>query len=237
MTPTRIIRSLTITYREFERRWAGCVGKSDQPRGNDGRWTSRGGGTLVAAIALALAVAGGAVGVGTGVVGGGSSGSLARAQGGDVAARGKAKDRSTVRATTRLVRQGLDVRERDIDAGTDCAAHSYGQVQVFFRAHPCTALFRALLEVRGQGGNVALVAVAWVDMPDAGEAAQLKALLDGSGTGNVTELSREAGRQQFSGDYYRSARDDTTVVNVQAEPVGRTRGALALARLAADNAL
>jgi hypothetical protein len=61
--------------------------------------------------------------------------------------------------------------------------------------------------------------------------------MDRDGTGNVTELSRERGGQRFSGDYYRSAREDTTVVNVQAEPVGRTRAALQLAKLAADNTL
>lgn len=91
---------------------------------------------------------------------------------------GKAQDRSTARATTRLIRKGLRVRERGVDSVTDCVAHSYGQVQDFFRANPCTALFRALLEIR-----------------------------------------------------------DATVVNVQAEPVGRARAALELARVATDATL
>jgi hypothetical protein len=149
--------------------------------------------------------------------------------------RGKAKDRSTARVTARLIRKGLRVDKPAVHGDTDCVAHSYGQVQDFFRTHPCTALFRALLDVRDKRGNLAILAVAWVDMPDPEQARQLQQLLDRGGTGNVTELSRERGGQRFSGDYYRSTREGNTVINVQAEPVGRARAALALAELAASN--
>lgn len=215
------------------------MGKPDQPRGPDGRWIPRGGSTFVVALALGVALATGAgPGVGAGGSSGGSSaGGSARSQGSKTTtARGKARDRSTARVAARLTRSGLRVRERGADADSDCVAHSYGQVQDFFRAHPCTALFRALLEVRDNRGNLAVLAVAWVDMPDADEARQLQRLMDRGGTGNITELSRERGGQRFSGDHYRSIREDTTVVNVQAEPVGRARAALTLARLAADAA-
>jgi hypothetical protein len=217
------------------------VGKPDQPRGKDGRWVSRGGGTVAAAAALALALfagGGGLLGVGSGAGSAGSGSSVgngARAQGGSgSSARGKARDRSTARVTARLVKEGLQVRERGVDARTDCVAHSYGEVQDYFRAHPCTALFRALFEVRDSRGGVALVAVAWVDMPDPGQAGRLKVLMDRDGGGNVTELSRENGGQRFTGQHYRSAIEDSTVVNVQAEPIGRAAAALALARTAAD---
>ena len=116
-------------------------------------------------------------------------------------------------------------------------SHSYGEVQDFFRTHPCAALFRALLEVRDGRSNVALVAIAWVDMPDADQAQQLQSLMDEFGTGNITELSRENGGQRFSGQYYRSAREDTTVVNVQAEPVGVRGEAIDLAKRAVDSAI
>jgi hypothetical protein len=36
--------------------------------------------------------------------------------------------------------------------------------------------------------------VSWVEMPDEAGARALKQLVDGNGTGNVTELSRERGR-------------------------------------------
>ncbi|MBO0850815.1 MAG: hypothetical protein J2P20_15240 [Pseudonocardia sp.] len=200
-------------------------------------------------MAIALGVALGA-GAGPGVVVGGAlagpSGSSGaggsfgdgRAQGGEnTAARGKARDRSTARTTARLVRKGLRLRDRGVDADSDCVAHSYGQVQDFFRAHPCKALFRALRDVRDNRGNLAVLAIAWVDMPNAEQAQQLKQLLDRPGTGNITELSRQRGGQRFSGTCYRSVRDDNTVVNVQAEPVGRARTAIELAKLTVNTAI
>lgn len=210
----------------------------DQPRGPDGRWVSRGGGGLAAAVLVLALVGVAGVGAGADTAGAGAStvDSGSRTQGGSNSARGRARDRSTVRTTARLVKEGLRVRERGVDASTNCVAHSYGDVQDFFRAHPCTALFRALFEVSDKRGGVALVAVAWVDMPDTDRARDLRVLMDRYGTGNVTELSRERGGQRFSGEFYRSSREDSTVVNVQAEPVGRTRTALTLARVAADTA-
>ncbi|MFP5068498.1 hypothetical protein ACLFMI_02360 [Pseudonocardia nantongensis] len=120
---------------------------------------------------------------------------------------------------------------RIVDDDADCTAHSYGQVREFFRVHPCSSLRRAHFEVRDRNGDVALVPVAWVDMPTEAEARQLKALMDTGGTGNVTELSRERGRfrtVRYTGDAYASRRDGTTVVNAQAQPVARGWAGLAL---------
>jgi hypothetical protein len=223
------------------------VGKPDQPRDPDtGRWIPRGQGMWVVAIALGVALAAGAgPGVAVGALAGaagsssasGSFGS-ARAQGtNSTSARGKAQDRSSARVATRMARKGLRVREHGIDADSDCVAHSYGQVQDFFRTHPCKALFRAMLDVRNNRSNIAVVAVAWVDMPDADQAQQLQQLIDRGGTGNITELSRERGGQRFTGDYCSTVRDDTTVVDVQAEPVGRAHAAIELAKAAVNAGL
>ena len=79
-----------------------------------------------------------------------------------------------------------------------------------------------------------LVAIAWVDMPDVAQAIELKSLVDRHGTGNIKELSRERGRYRnvrFTGEHYVSRREDTTVVNAQAEPVGRGARAAELAEL------
>lgn len=46
-----------------------------------------------------------------------------------------------------------------------------------------------------------------------------------------------AWRPTFSGVHYRSVLDGNTVVNIQAEPVGRAQAALALAALASDTAI
>ncbi|GEL20383.1 hypothetical protein [Pseudonocardia asaccharolytica] len=144
------------------------------------------------------------------------------------------------RTLLRLERQGLRVKQHLTSDAGGCAAHSYGRVRGFFREHPCTALFRALFEVRDKRGNVVLVAVAWVDMPDAAQAREFQRLVDRHGTGNIVELSRERGRYQnvrFTGDHYASVRDDTTVVNAQAQTVGRAPAARALAEQVVDAAL
>lgn len=131
----------------------------------------------------------------------------------------------------RLTSAGLRVTGRIVDDAADCAAHSYGRVREFFRDHPCTSLRRAQFEVRDRNGDVALVPIAWVDMPTEAEARQLKTLMDTAGTGNVTELSRERGRYRtvrYTGDAYASRRDGTTVVNTQAQPVARGWAGIAL---------
>jgi hypothetical protein len=98
-------------------------------------------------------------------------------------------------------------------------------------------LFRALYEVRGPGGARVLVAVAWVDMPDAAGAAALKSLVDRPGTGNITELSKEQRRYRgvrFTGEHYTSLQDGATVINAQAEPLGDTATAVSLTQVVAD---
>lgn len=102
---------------------------ADRPR--------RGGGMVLVAITLGIALAtGGAItAVGSGSAGGSASGTRARAQ-----------DTATIVA--RWERRGLRVISRmDADDG-NCAEHAYGQVQQFFRENPCTGLVRALFEVR-----------------------------------------------------------------------------------------
>ena len=133
-----------------------------------------------------------------------------------------ARAHDTSRTVARWTQQGLRVQQHT-RADTDCAAHSYGQVRTYVRSHPCSALFRAYFEVRDSRNDVALVAVAWVDMPTAAQAGDLQRLVDTGGTGNLTELSREQGSHQgvrFTGEHYASTLDGVTVVNAQAEPAG-----------------
>lgn len=143
--------------------------------------------------------------------------------------RGKGPDLPQL--TARLSRQGVRIEGQDRNDASDCVAHSHGQVQTFFRDHPCTSLRRLLLRIRDRGGNVALVAIASVRMPSDADARELKELLDKGGTGNITELSRERGRYRtvrFTGDAYASRRDGALVVNAQAQPVVRGSSGLAL---------
>jgi hypothetical protein len=59
-------------------------------------------------------------------------------------------------------------------------------------------------------------------------------LIDSSGTGNITELSREQGRYRtvrYTGDAYASRLDGDVVVNAQAQLVLRGAAGLALTSL------
>ncbi len=176
---------------------------------------------VLVTVLLALGIAGAAAG---GAQSGGatSTGNQARAS-----------DHSTDRVMQRLRARGLQVRQLDSDARDGCTAHSYGQVEDFFRQNPCTALHRALFEVQDDSGR-ALVAVAWVDMPDESGARRYQQLVDRHTTGNVRELSTAV---RWTGERYVSTRDGVTVVNAQAEPVGATPAAVGLAQRAAGTAV
>ena len=147
--------------------------------------------------------------------------------------RSRGRDQTGQDVLRRLERRGLRVDQRGESFSTDCAAHSYGQVQQFFRNNSCDALFRALYEVRGASGARVLVAAAWVDMPDAAGAAALKSLVDRPVTANITELSKEQSRYRrvrFTGQQYASVQDGSTVVNAQIEPLGSTAVGVSTAR-------
>jgi hypothetical protein len=198
----------------------------------------RGRGSVVV-VGLVLALAGGSAGAAGIDVGVGSSTAASNSRGAGSKASGRARDRDPLRTVRRLEQRGLRVEQRGTAFDQDCAAHAYGQVQQFFEEHPCSALFRALFEVRDRQQNRVLIAVAWVDMPDETQAAAFQRLVDRHGTGNVTELSQGQRRYRnvrFTGEHYASASNETTVVNAQAEPLVRTAAAAALADVAVAEA-
>lgn len=131
--------------------------------------------------------------------------------------------------------EGLQVADMSTASDDDCAAHAYGAVADFFADHPCTGLERAWYEVHDGDGS-AVLAVAWVDMPDAAAATDLQELVDRPGTGNVTELTKDDGPHgdvRYSGWYYRSGRDGDEFHSVQAEPLSSAESSRDVARRAA----
>lgn len=187
------------------------------------------GGGVVVALGVALALGAGGATAGGALT---SSGSASISAAGSGRSGSQVGRRDSSAAEARLAARGVRISTRLTDDASDCVAHSYGQVQQFFRQHPCAALHRAQFEVRDTKGDVALVPVAWVEMPTEAEARSLDRLLDRDGTGNITELSRESGRYRtvrYTGAAYASDRNGTVVVNAQAEPVARGWAGLALA--------
>lgn len=105
-----------------------------------------------------------------------------------------------------------------------CAKNSYGQVHEFFISDSCNWLARAALTVNFSGHPVALVAISWVDMPNAAQANQYKHQVDAPGTGDVTELTRIEGPYKtvrYSGKYYVSGQYGTAVWNAEVQPISQ----------------
>jgi hypothetical protein len=205
----------------------------DQGRRRPGYKAKGKGGGLLLAIVLTVAVGAGGTATVAGTATAGASGTTVSAS--SVRASSQARRRDANAAQLRLLRQALRVEQR-FDSTDDCVAHSYGRVREFFREQPCAALHRAWFDVRDGRRGLVLVAVSWVEMPDTRSAREFHELVDTHGTGNATELSREEGphrRVRFTGKHYVSRRDGTTVVNAQAEPIGRVRIAAELERIAA----
>jgi len=94
-------------------------------------------------------------------------------------------------ATPGTVPAGWQLRVADDQ--TDCTAHSYGQVQVFFTRTRCTALHRSLLSTTSNGRAV-VVAASTVSFANSGQAGEYLRLVTSDGTGNVNDLLREGSR-------------------------------------------
>lgn len=76
------------------------------------------------------------------------------------------------------------------DDQTDCAAHSYGQVQTFFGKTPCSSVHR-LLATTKQGGRTVVIAANEVTFDTTAQASRYLALVNSDGTGNISDLLRE----------------------------------------------
>jgi hypothetical protein len=76
------------------------------------------------------------------------------------------------------------------DTLSDCRRHSRGQVQRAFADTPCDSVQR-LLATGTVRGRPVLYVVSRITMPEAADAAKVKVVIDGHGTGNVNDLLRE----------------------------------------------
>jgi hypothetical protein len=103
-----------------------------------------------------------------------------------------------------------------------CTSQSFGDVQEFFLEQPCSELHRALLTTEDANGNEILVAVFKTVMPTTEQAADLRALVDRSGTGNVADLAGQTFAYmttEFTGQHYASQITGPAVLIAEAEAV------------------
>lgn len=132
---------------------------------------------------------------------------------------------------------------RASDDQTDCAAYSYGQVQVFFARTPCASVRRSLFSTQQDGRGV-VVAASSVTFDSPSQAADYLGLVTSDGTGNVNDLLREGARYPGSPSKlpvaaFASRRDGVRVVVAQAaftqgSSDNQDAGLLAIARRAVD---
>ncbi|HEX5348519.1 MAG TPA: hypothetical protein VFW64_15665 [Pseudonocardiaceae bacterium] len=145
-------------------------------------------------------------------------------------------DDDAVKATTRLRLRGGHPIKLDARADKNCADYSNGDLQRFFRAHPCISLYRTLVEY-AEGDYVIRFLIATIEMPDYDTAIDLHALLSREGGGNITPLSSNSGKYRnvpFISGTSTTILNGTAVINIQTEAVGRTPGDALLAFLATD---
>ena len=76
------------------------------------------------------------------------------------------------------------------DVITDCSRHARGRAKTSFEAENCVKATRSLATGR-VSGRPALFVTSRVQMASAEAAASIKQVLDGNGTGNLTDLLRE----------------------------------------------
>ncbi|WP_409495568.1 hypothetical protein [Amycolatopsis sp. cmx-11-12] len=177
----------------------------NQPRGPDGRWVKYKYGVGAAALGVAVAA-----GIG---LGGGSAASLDSAAG--QALKGKTSSKKSAqkgRQSEAWQRLGWRQLRKAENRELKCGPHSFGEVQRFFLRHPCTDLDRMIVTVDDGAGTSIAVSVAWVKMPKANEAGELKRLVDKDGTGNIALLGEVRHGERFTGEDYDSRLDRKLVV-------------------------
>jgi hypothetical protein len=106
------------------------------------------------------------------------------------------------------------------DDQTNCTAHSYGQVQVFFARTPCSSVHRSLLTTERDGRSI-VVATNTVTFPSLSQAASYLRLVTSDGTGNVNDLLREGTRypgspSKLPATAFASRQDGTRVLVAEA---------------------
>ena len=105
---------------------------------------------------------------------------------------------------------------------TDCAAHAYGRIQRHLQATPCDHLAQQLF-VADVDGRTVYASVSVVTMPDEDKAAELRALTDEDGSGNVSDVVRDGavtieGLDRLSGGGgYAAKQNGREVVIVEAD--------------------
>jgi hypothetical protein len=112
-------------------------------------------------------------------------------------------------------------------ADSNCDRNSYGEIQKFFQKKPCTQLLREVYTT-AVNGKTAYISVAMTRMPNAADAAELKALTEKDQTGNVSDLVRDGrvkvqGLRNLSNGGFAASVNGTDVVIIETDYEGGSK--------------
>lgn len=178
----------------------------------------RKGARVIIAAAAAVSVAAGGGAIGGGAVGSSAGGSAQSVLARNIGAKKVDARNSVRRGDTKGAwrRMGLRSTKERVERYAECVVHSVGQVRDFLVRNPCRRLDRMLLAVADGDGNVATVAVSWVEFRSRTPARRFRALSDEFGTGYVYPLG---GAVRLTGQHYASRLAGRLAVTAEAEPV------------------
>jgi hypothetical protein len=184
------------------------------------------GNPAAAVVATATAIA---LFAGGGVVGGGALGSSAGGAAQSTLARNlgakKADAKNTAqRGDTRNAwrRMGLRSLREHAERYAECVTHSKGRVQQFLIRTPCRRLDRMLVALADGSGNVAVIAISWVEFRGRTAAGKYLDISDKYGTGYIRPLAGAAlamADVELTGQHYESRLPGRVAVTAEAEPV------------------
>ena len=183
------------------------------------------GGQVVVAAAAALAVVAG----GGGAIGGGAAGSSAGSAAESALARNLGAKKADARNAARRgdtdgawQRMGLRSLKQHAKRYAECVAHSVGQVQEFLARTPCRRLDRMLVALTDGNGNVAVIAISWVEFRGRTAARGLLDISETWGTGYVKPMGGAVlamADVRLTGQHYASRLTGAVTVAAEAEPV------------------
>jgi hypothetical protein len=149
---------------------------------------------------------------------------------------------NSFKITSHLQRMGYHVIFRATRDDNNCAEYSDGEVQLFFREHPCRSLYREIIGIEDQKNSISIIfGMATVEMSDRQTAIGLKTLLDRADKGKIIQLGPGSSSEKyrhfsFVNSLATTRLQGTSVVAFDAQIVSGTRSARLL-RSFFDNAL
>lgn len=186
----------------------------DRSRPSKGKFAAAAAATVTAAV-----IFGGGGGLGSSA-GGAAQSTLVRDLGAKKADAKNAAQRGDTGNAWR--RMGLRSLREHTERYAECVTHSTGQVQQFLTRTPCRRLDRMLVPLADGSGNVAVIAISWVEFRSRTATGKYRGISDDYGTGYIRPIAGAAlamADVELTGQHYASRVTGRVAITAEAEPV------------------